>query len=240
MESLSVLNTDWRIRGMCIVIVCLLLAVIDAAQAKGDTIVGAVRRGDVQAVRRYLNENPKYIRQRHGANRTLLTYAAFFKQPEVVRILVDSGADVNHEGFMRMTPLADGLASWGGRADDAVMFEIASILVRAGAAIDHRDGYGETPIFWAVTKQYVSVVRLLIAHGANVNAIDNTGGGAGDSVLLRAATLDNEEIVRMLLRAGASASVKNARGKTALDVAIKYGHDNVVSVLLQYSRHDGE
>ena len=46
-----------------------------------------------------------------------------------------------------------------------------ALLLAHGAQVDARDGwYGETPLMIAVSQNYADVAKILIDHGADVNA----------------------------------------------------------------------
>ena len=79
--------------------------------------------------------------------------------PEIVRLLVRAGADVNAcDGVMRATPLH--MAARRG------FIGIAEALLNCGAAIEARDKNGVTPFGRAVRCRKQGVVQLLAARGA--------------------------------------------------------------------------
>lgn len=101
-------------------------------------------------------------------------------------------------------------------------------LLRAGAAVDQRDGDGRTAILAATDGNHLEVVRALIARGASVNAQDNRR----DSAFLLAAARGHTGIVRATLAAGADLGSTNRYGGTALIPACHYGHVETVRLLL--------
>ena len=52
---------------------------------------------------------------------------------------------------------------------------MAEYLITNGAPVDMQDAPGNTPLQIAVGKGYVSLVKMLIEHGANVNTFNNAG-----------------------------------------------------------------
>lgn len=79
--------------------------------------------------------------------------------PEIVRTLVDAGAEVNHcGGATRATPLH--MAARRGRVG------IAQVLLEFGASIEARDAKGCTPLDRAINCRNPEVVRLLLQRMA--------------------------------------------------------------------------
>jgi ankyrin repeat protein len=72
-----------------------------------------------------------------------------------------------------------------------------------------------------------AVMRLLIERGADVNAVQ----AAGYRPLHQAAVTGREELVRMLLDAGADKTARCDRGKTAADYARERGHAALAEML---------
>ena len=90
----------------------------------------------------------------------------------------------------------------------------------------------------AAKSGYVKIVRILLDHDAHVNVIDDAdqdkvaaGEHAGMTPLIYAARGGHAEIVRLLLARGADRRFRTADGDTAVDVARRNGHDNIVSLL---------
>ncbi len=74
-----------------------------------------------------------------------------------------------------------------------------------------------------------TVKALLSGQGVDVNATDNNGNTA----LLEAARFGHDDVVRVLLTAGANIKARDKQGKTALMLAVQGGHDDVVRALKQ-------
>jgi hypothetical protein len=76
----------------------------------------------------------------------------------------------------------------------------ATALIEAGAKVNARNRDGDTPIMDAAGQGHADVVRVLIAHGANVN---EKSGDHGKTAYDYAAYSDQEEVMKMLREAGA-------------------------------------
>lgn len=98
----------------------------------------------------------------------------------------------------------------------------------AGAKIETRDADGRTPLMAATYHNHVNAARLLIDHGANVNAQDKIL----NSPFLYAGAEGFTEIVKMSMKAGADYKVFNRYGGSALIPACEHAHVEVVAALL--------
>ena len=50
------------------------------------------------------------------------------------------------------------------------------LLLKAGADIEAKDIYGETPVSWAAEKRHIEMVELLLKAGVDTEAKDNNYG----------------------------------------------------------------
>lgn len=148
----------------------------------------------------------------------LLTACGVRMNPRAVRLLLELGADANKPDKEYGSPLHH--ACWqgdgnGGRGNDMVE-ETVEALIDAGAD-PNLLSRGTRPLHEAVFGDWGSPtsVRVLLRHGADVDALDEHG----QTALMIAAQQGEFESVRLLLEAGADRALKDKRGKTALDHA---------------------
>lgn len=85
----------------------------------------------------------------------------FLLPNEVMKWLVNQGADINYKGRFQMTPLHLHAHEINGQID---------CLIRLGANIEAKDYMGETPLFAAAGSFRLDNVKALVEAGANVNA----------------------------------------------------------------------
>ncbi len=90
--------------------------------------------------------------------------------PDVIKLLVENGGNVY---------LNDNREKWTALhfAARAGHVEIAKILLDAGALIDARDIFGNTPLMRAISafRNRDQMIRFLIQHGADRNASNDSG-----------------------------------------------------------------
>ncbi|CAG0893572.1 unnamed protein product [Darwinula stevensoni] len=102
-------------------------------------------------------------------------------------------------------------------------------LLEKGHAVNGIDATGYAPLHYAARNGHVSVCRLLLDSGADVNLPTRAGS---TSALLRAALRGHESVLKLLLDQGADPRLRDSDGKTALHKAAEQGHVSIVKELL--------
>jgi uncharacterized protein len=140
-------------------------------------VVDAIHQGDLGALSSLLAEHRELagarIRDAKAGTRSLLHVVTdwpgyFPRGPEVVRVLIDAGADPNAR--MTGTWHAETPLHWAASSDDA---EVAAALIDGGADIEASGASiaGGTPLDDAVGYGCWHVARLLAARGARVERL---------------------------------------------------------------------
>ena len=159
---------------------------------------------------------------------SILVRAAHEGHQEIVEMLLDTGADINATG-RSWTPDDSALYA----AADRGHTDIATLLVDRGADVNQLNSLGETALMAAASRAYPEIVTLLLENGAqtDIQTTQSTRGWrigtepAGATALHVAAyggygTPENSlETVRLLIDSGASLEIKDAEGRTPLDIA---------------------
>ena len=102
-------------------------------------------------------------------------------------------------------------------------------LVRDGADIDARDGFGRTPLMVAAFRRDLAVARALVELGANVNALEHQ---SYDAITI-AAVQNDTDMLQLLLSAGGNArAITSPYGGMALIAAAHLGHVEAVQALI--------
>lgn len=142
---------------------------MSSASDVADALVAAVHAGDVAGLGRLLAGHPGVasapLGGRYGSRTPLhavTDWPGYFPNaPQVVRLLVDAGADPDARQPGEETPL-----HWAASSDD---WHVAAALIDAGADVEAPDGSIGTPLENAVGYGCWDVARLLVACGAGVD-----------------------------------------------------------------------
>lgn len=116
-----------------------------------------------------------------------------------------------------------GLAAFFGHAD------VVDALLRAGAHVNvaSSNPMRVMPLHSAVANRNVAIARVLVEHGADVNATQQDDF----TPLMEAAQNGDLETARLLLDHGADPAVTKTGGLTALMMAAEAGHTAMVELL---------
>jgi len=124
-----------------------------------------------------------------------------------------------------------------GETQHAIAMGVVEELLSKKMQIDARTGDGRTPLIEAAAKSS-AISRLLIGHGADVNAVDENG-----ITPLHMAAAGDADLVRHLLQKGALVNPRTSapvcaiagslfsRGTTPLRVALTYGNSASADIL---------
>ena len=242
--SLSVGKSAIRLRRM-LMGSCLALTVGCAATpGPGEQLATAARSGDVATTRALVN---KGIDINAGARdgQTALFVASVSDHPEVVRMLLNNGADIEATELSQGATALIAASLKGNR-------EVVQLLLDRGANVEARTTTGLTALIMASRNANLDVVTVLLSKGANVNAQEihgatglmlaayrdnymmvselldngadpNLANSEGGTALMAASTGDDMAVVQALLAKGANVNARNSRGMTALNAAKNTG-----------------
>ena len=194
--------------------------------------VAAALSSDDSAVRRMLAEHPEYL-----TSPKALFEAARRNRADVVAMLLDLGTPIETEGPQHGRALHE--AAYHNSLD------VAKLLIERGAEIDPvEDNWGNTPMDFARYAQNLDMIDLLTPYTRDLWSLAFAGKvdrlrmlltqdpglaraqwSIGVTPLMRLPNDDAKalEIVELLLSHGADASVRDAEGFTAADLAERRG-----------------
>ena len=169
--------------------------------------------------------NEADIEVRDGSERTALLLAATTDRVPVARLLVALGADPDALDDRHDTPwLVTGVTG------SVPMLEA---LLPADPDLTIRNRFGGISVIPASERGHVDYVRRVVQTDIDVNHVNDLGWTALlEAVILGDGSAPYQEIVRILLDAGADRTIADGDGVTALEHARSSGQTEVARILV--------
>ncbi len=215
----------------------------------------AARGGNMDEVKKLLAENPDQLQLPDSNGTTPLLCATIEGHADLVKYLVEAGADINAVNNRRSNALQ--LAAYFGHV------ELIEYFLEKGFNINGPSDAAFTPLTFSIMTNKPDAAKYLIEHGADQNIADRTYGGypfhwacvRSDSVmfdllfskgfdirlpaatdstppLMWAAHNGNAAAIRWLISKGLDPDLTMSNGWTVLHNAARAGHVEAVKALL--------
>jgi ankyrin len=188
-------------------------------------------------VAQLLLERGADVNARRKDNQTPLHLACYFGNFEIVHLLLDHGADLeaNSEGDDGEKPIHQ--VSYGEYRSQEDGIRVAQLLLERGADMNTRRKDQQTPLHLACYFGNVEIVRLLLDHGADPEAITE---GDGEKPLHKVSygeyrsQEDGVLVAQLLLDRSADVNTRRKDDWTPLHVASYIGNVEIIRLLLDY------
>jgi len=207
----------------------------------------AVIEGDVARVKEMLKSDATLAQARDEKGLSAILKAVYYGKKEVVATLLASGVELNifeasatgqteraRALIKQDASLANAFSSDGFMPLGLAVFfghlQTVEVLLAAGAEVNtaSRETMKVTPLHSAAAARQVAIARLLISHGADVNAGQ---AESGFTPLHEAAANGDIELATLLLEHGAKIDAKMKDGKTPLAFAVSRNQNEMAAFL---------
>jgi ankyrin repeat protein len=207
----------------------------------------AIKAGNREKVENLLLESPGLIHEKENAISPILL-AAYHHQPAIADLLAEKtvtlsifeAAATGRTAYIiillaREPELINAYAEDGfqplGLACFFGHYDTAEFLVKAGASANSysNNALHATPLQSAVAAQHLSIVKLLLANGADPNCRE-----AGGYTPLHAAAHNGDvDVIRALIYGGADLEARGEDGKLPVDLALDAEQEEAARLLME-------
>ncbi|KAM7180292.1 ankyrin repeat, SAM and basic leucine zipper domain-containing protein 1 isoform 2-T2 [Macrochelys suwanniensis] len=182
---------------------------------KDETLKKALTSGDVSMIEELLNSGVN-VESSFQFGWTPLMYAASVANVELVRILLDRGANASFDKDQYTVLMAACTAS----ASEEQILKTVELLLSRNANPTVACRKQMTPLMYAAREGHPRIVALLVGSGSQINAQDENGYTA----LTWASHQGHKKVVLKLLELGADKTLQTKDGKTAGEIAKSRKH----------------
>ncbi|MBI9099660.1 MAG: ankyrin repeat domain-containing protein [Spirochaetaceae bacterium] len=172
------------------------------------------------------NDIPEWTRA-YGISSTIEDLASYYKRYNQIwlerasvkiarKYLTDFNRDITLTAFVEVVQEGDCL--------------LAGVYLDAGFKSTDCDKNGVPLICWAARKRKLSMIKLLMQAGADINAVS---GDRDDTALIDAVSEDDYEIVSFILKYNPDLEKKSKNGQTALIIASGHNNTEIVGLLME-------
>ncbi|XP_069111546.1 ankyrin repeat domain-containing protein 6-like [Argopecten irradians] len=197
-------------------------------QIVGVEFYDAVLNNELQLLKRLVTQhkidlNAKFIevRKKNHADLCPIHLASYRGYTYMLQYLIESKCDVNQTTTtLRRTALHFAVL----RHKMACML----LLIAAGAQLDAKDTFSNSPCHYAADDGYCQMLDVLIRRGVNVDTLDITS----KTPLMKAVRNNKTDAVLRLLRAQCNINITDRNSDMALHYAARNGCADVIDILI--------
>jgi ankyrin repeat protein len=219
------------------------------------SVENAIDNNQTDKVRKIMNDGFDVNRGSYLKPSLLLYAAENANDPEIIQILIDSGADISdthntknamtyaatneNPGIIRSlikagisnSPRFDPLIAAAQKNDNPEIYEL---ILKNGGNVNAEYERGKTPLMIALeNNRQPEIIKLLIDAGADVNKKDTFYDQRASVIHYASKYNEQPKTIDYLIRAGAKINVRDENGETPLVYAIKNNNDiNVIKTLI--------
>lgn len=192
--------------------------------ASGGRIFQLIKNGDLKGAIDSINSGRYNLNSADSSSRTALMVSAKSGYADIVKLLLEKGADTEIMDQAGNTALF--------YAIESRFTGIVRLLLEKGADYGHENNEKMKPAAFAVKHGSVDILKILIEKGADINAKDCYG----DTALTWAAYIGSYDSAKLLIDSGADINAVTLHGNTALSLARRQGHSRVAALLAEKSK----
>ena len=192
-------------------------------------IHNASKQGNIEKLKTILSENPGLLDAEDSKGFTPVHSAVVGGKEDVVKFLIDKGADLNIRNKNGLTPVFTAI--------DRGRNNIAKVLIENGADINIKGYRGSTLLHMAARGGDSGLAQVLLDKGAKINVRDSRGN-TPLHMAFESNQLENRRfgLIKMLVDNGADVNAKNSAGSTPFILTVQKNFSEIALYMIEKSK----
>ena len=209
-----------------IIILLFLSAISNGQNNVNQLLIKYIKKGNAKQAYELIDKTKK-LNELDSTGKGYLHYAVTSYQPEIVKYLINKGANIDLETSPnKRTPILQAIIT--------NQPEIVKFLLDNGCNIKTKCPDGATPILASVQNDLYDLTKLLIEKGASINDVIPEWEY---NALYIAVQNNNTQLVRLLLENGVNVNIYNHKnGLSPLQLAIHNKSWNIIRLIVYYDK----
>lgn len=198
----------------------MLLIILQCGIVSADDLYNEIEQGNIEQVKYILSQNQNLINMKNSDGLTPLNLAAYRGQVEIVKELLDLGADASNGDNENSRPIHN--AALAGHVN------VLELLLSNGDDINAIDDNGNSPLLWTLLRRQYIAADFLLDQKASVQIVSSRGMSA----LHFAVQSGRVDLVVKILDLGADVNATTSNNQTPLFLALYNDDKDVADILL--------
>lgn len=187
-----------------------------------DKFLISLKNGNINEMK-IMIENGFKIDTPLEAGWSALLHSCFLGNSDVVKFLLDSGADPNFHKNLYTPTMAVCCSS----ASEDDLVKCMEHLIEYKADVNETDKYRTTALMFAVKQGYLQLMSKLINAKCNIDKQDSEGWPA----LFHGILKNNFAAVKLLVDAGCKLNIQDLKNRTAYELADYFGYKEIANLV---------
>ena len=188
-----------------------------ASQAFSQEMFTAVVQGNIEKVEQLVEADSTHALKKDARGFSPIHFAANFNQLEIIKLLIENGADINELGPFDRQPV-----HWAAATKS---IDVLKWLHKLGADLNCKDATNKTPLYLAVTRQQKENINYLLSQDVDIE----TTGRAGFELLYFSITGNYNTIVQHFLDSDFDVKQLAIDGSGLMLAAAQSGNPEMIS-----------
>ncbi|ORY73999.1 ankyrin, partial [Neocallimastix californiae] len=220
------------------------------------TVLREIIHDNKTSILNYLIDHGLPIEKRNSEGNTLLFLAIFYRKLDIIKLLLDKGANIKHKNkkgerkyplflaifyrkleFIKLLLVKGANIKHINKKGESIIHDnkivILKTLMKHGLLLEMKNSEGNTPLFLSIFYRNTKIIEMLLENGANIKH-KNKNGEVTVKMVNQIIEDKKLNILKFLIDHKLNLEMENKDGWTPLFYAVSFPRPVMVEALLKY------